>query len=97
MNNFIKRTITGIIYVACIVTAFMQPFAMLFLLFYRFPEALLGKMSVTFLMRPNSAGGLGLSPQEFGLASGTIGVIGLTLGGILGGLLAGRDGFKRPA
>ena len=38
---------------------------------------------------------LGLSPQEFGLASGTIGVIGLTLGGILGGMLAGRDGFKR--
>lgn len=70
-------------------------YAMLFLLFYRFPEALLTKMSVTFLMRPNSAGGLGLSPQEFGLASGTVGVIGLTLGGILGGLLAGRDGFKK--
>ena len=70
-------------------------FAILFMLFYRFPEALLGKMSVTFLMRPNSAGGLGLSPQEFGLASGTVGMIGLTLGGILGGLLAGRDGFKK--
>ena len=70
-------------------------FAMCFLLFYRFPEALLTKMSVTFLMRPNSAGGLGLSPQEFGLASGTVGVIGLTLGGIIGGMLAGRDGFKR--
>ena len=70
-------------------------FALLFLLFYRFPEALLTKMSVTFLMRPNSAGGLGLSPQEFGLASGTVGVIGLTLGGILGGMLAGRDGFKK--
>lgn len=70
-------------------------FALLFMLFYRFPEALLSKMSVTFLMRPNSAGGLGLSPQEFGLASGTIGVIGLTLGGILGGILAGRDGFKK--
>ena len=70
-------------------------FALLFLLFYRFPEALLTKMSVTFLMRPGSAGGLGLSPQEFGLASGTVGVIGLTLGGILGGMLAGRDGFKR--
>ena len=68
---------------------------MLFLLFYRFPEALMLKMSVTFLMRPNSAGGLGLSPQEFGLASGTVGIIGLTLGGILGGMLAGRDGFKR--
>ena len=70
-------------------------YALLFLLFYRFPEALLTKMSVTFLMRPNSAGGLGMSPQEFGLASGTVGVIGLTLGGILGGMLAGRDGFKR--
>ena len=68
---------------------------MLFLLFYRFPEALMLKMSVTFLMRPNSAGGLGLSPQEFGLASGTVGVIGLTLGGILGGILAGKDGFKK--
>jgi len=70
-------------------------FALIFLLFYRFPEALLTKMSVTFLMRPHSAGGLGLSPQEFGLASGWCGMIGLTLGGILGGMLAGRDGFKR--
>ena len=70
-------------------------FALLFMLFYRFPEALLLKMSITFLARPNSSGGLGLSPQEFGLASGTVGVIGLNLGGILGGILAGRDGFKK--
>ena len=70
-------------------------FAVLFLMFYRFPEALLTKMSITFLARPNSDGGLGLSPQEFGLASGTVGVIGLTLGGVFGGMLAGRDGFKK--
>ena len=70
-------------------------FAMLFFLFYRFPEALLTKMCATFLMRPGSEGGLGLSPQEFGLASGTVGLIGLTLGGILGGILASRDGLKR--
>jgi PAT family beta-lactamase induction signal transducer AmpG len=70
-------------------------FAMLFLLFYRFPEALLTKMSATFLMRPGSEGGLGLSPQEFGLASGTVGLIGLTIGGIIGGMLASRDGLKR--
>ena len=68
---------------------------MLFLLFYRFPEALMLKMSVTFLMRPNEEGGLGLSLQEFGLVSGTVGMIGLTLGGIMGGILAGRDGFKK--
>ena len=70
-------------------------FAVLFIMFYRLPEALLLKMSITFLARPSSEGGLGLSPQEFGLASGTVGMIGLTLGGILGGMLAGRDGFKK--
>ena len=70
-------------------------FAMLFLLFYRFPEALLTKMSLTFLQRPNSEGGLGLSPQEFGLANGTVGLIGLMLGGIMGGWLASRDGLKK--
>ena len=70
-------------------------FAMLFLLLYRFPEALLTKMSLTFLQRPNSEGGLGLSPQEFGLANGTVGLIGLMLGGIVGGWLASRDGLKR--
>ena len=70
-------------------------FVLVFLLFYRFPEALLNTMTKTFLMRPNSSGGLGLSPQEYGLANGTIGLIGLLLGGILGGLAAGRNGLKR--
>lgn len=69
-------------------------FVLLFLLFYRFPEAMLTKMTTTFLMRSNSEGGLGLSPQEYGLAYGTIGLIGLLLGGIVGGMLASRDGLK---
>ena len=70
-------------------------FALLFLLLYRFPEAMLTKMSATFLMRPSSEGGLGLSPEAFGLANGTVGLIGLLLGGIVGGWLASRDGLKR--
>ena len=68
--------------------------ALCFLLFYRFPEAMLSKMTDTFLLRPNSEGGLGLSPQEYGLANGTVGLIGLLLGGIVGGMLASRDGLK---
>lgn len=68
---------------------------LLFLLLYRFPEAMLTKMSTTFLQRPNSEGGLGLSPQEFGWAYGGIGVFGLLLGGIVGGILASRDGLKK--
>ncbi len=69
--------------------------ALLFLLLFRFPEALLTKMSPTFLLRPASEGGLGLSAEQYGLAYGTIGVIGLMLGGIAGGILASRDGVKK--
>lgn len=66
-----------------------------FLLLYRFPEALLNTMTKTFLLRPNSEEGLGLSPQDYGLAYGTVGLIGLTLGGILGGVIVSRDGLKK--
>ena len=70
-------------------------FVMLFLLLYRFPEALLNTMTKTFILRPNSQGGLGLSPQEYGFANGTVGLIGLLLGGIIGGILVSRDGMKK--
>lgn len=70
-------------------------FAILFFLFYRLPEAMLNTMTKTFLLRPNEDGGLGLSPEDYGIASGTVGMIGLTLGGILGGILASRDGLKK--
>lgn len=69
--------------------------AFMFMLFYRMPEGLLTKISSLFLIDSGANGGLGLSPQEFGFVSGTVGVIGLTLGGILGGICAGRHGLKR--
>ncbi len=66
-----------------------------FMLFYRMPEGLLAKVSALFLIDSAAKGGLGLSPAEYGLVQGTVGVIGLTLGGILGGIVASRDGLKR--
>ena len=66
-----------------------------FMLFYRMPEGLLAKVSALFLIDTTAKGGLGLSPAEYGLVQGTVGVIGLTLGGILGGICASRDGLKR--
>ena len=66
-----------------------------FMLFYRMPEGLLAKVSALFLIDATTNGGLGLSPAEYGLVQGTVGVIGLTLGGILGGIVASRDGLKR--
>ena len=65
------------------------------MLFYRMPEGLLSKVSALFLVDSTKNGGLGLSDGEFGLVQGTVGVIGLTLGGILGGICASRDGLKR--
>lgn len=67
----------------------------LFMLFYRMPEGLLAKVSALFLIDASHNGGLGLSPQEYGLVQGTVGIIGLTLGGILGGMCAGKDGLKK--
>ena len=67
----------------------------LFMLFYRMPEGLLAKVSSLFLIDNAHNGGLGLSPQEYGLVQGTVGVIGLTLGGILGGMCAGKDGLRK--
>ena len=85
-------------FVHTIVTFFQKPqvvVGILFMLLYRMPEGLLAKVSALFLIDAPHNGGLGLSPQEYGLVQGTVGVVGLTLGGILGGICAGRDGLKR--
>lgn len=67
----------------------------LFMLFYRMPEGLLSKVSALFLIDAGHNGGLGLSPQEYGLVSGTVGVVGLLAGGVIGGMAVSRDGLKR--
>ncbi len=69
--------------------------AILFMLFYRFPEAQLVKLINPFLLDPVDKGGLGLSTAEVGLVYGTIGIIGLTLGGIIGGICAAKGGLQK--
>jgi len=66
-----------------------------FLLLYRLGESQLAKMASPFLLDGKEAGGLALSTKEVGLAYGTIGIIALTIGGILGGWLASQKGLKR--
>lgn len=69
--------------------------AILFMLLYRLPEAQLAKMSIPFLLDPAEKGGLGMTTAQIGLSQGTIGIIGLTLGGILGGIAVARHGLRR--
>ena len=66
-----------------------------FILFYRFGEAQLVKIASPFLLDPRDIGGLGLTTSQVGFVYGTVGVISLTTGGILGGILASRGGLKK--
>ncbi|GAB5472965.1 MAG: AmpG family muropeptide MFS transporter [Maribacter sp.] len=69
--------------------------ALAFILFFRLGESQLVKMASPFLLDPTSEGGLGYSTSEVGTIYGTIGVIFLTIGGILGGILISRQGLKK--
>lgn len=68
--------------------------AIAFMLLYRLAEAMLVKLASPFLLDGRDVGGIGLSTQEVGIAYGTFGVIALTVGGIIGGIVASRQGLK---
>lgn len=69
--------------------------ALLFMLFYRLPEALLSKILFPFFHASRADGGLALSDQQIGLGYGFIGVIALLAGGILGGICVSMGGLKK--
>ena len=67
---------------------------MAFLLLYRFAEAQLVKLVTPFLLDGTEVGGLGLSTTEVGIVYGTVGIIALTVGGLLGGYVISRHGLN---
>ena len=69
--------------------------ALAFILLYRLGEAQLTKIASPFLLEARENMGLGITTETVGLIYGTIGVIALLLGGILGGILAAKDGLKK--
>ena len=69
--------------------------AILFMLLYRLPEAQLAKMGIPFLLDPIEKGGMAMTTEQIGFTQGTVGVIGLTIGGILGGIAVSRHGLKK--
>ena len=69
--------------------------AIAFMLLYRLPEAQLVKLINPFLLDPIDKGGLGLTTGQVGIVYGTVGIIGLTIGGIIGGIVAAKGGLKR--
>jgi len=65
-----------------------------FVLLYRLGEAQLVKIASPFMLDPIDKGGLGLSTSDVGFVYGTVGIIALTVGGILGGIAAATHGLK---
>lgn len=66
-----------------------------FILLYRLGEAQLAKLASPFLLDSPEMGGLNLSTEQVGIIYGTIGVIALLTGGIIGGIVASKHGLKK--
>jgi len=69
--------------------------ALAFILTFRLGESQLVKMAAPFMLDGPEDGGLGYSTEQIGTIFGTAGVVMLSLGGILGGILISRDGLKK--
>jgi PAT family beta-lactamase induction signal transducer AmpG len=65
-----------------------------FILLYRLGEAQLVKLASPFLLDTKEVGGLALTTSQVGFVYGTVGIIALSLGGILGGIAAAKHGLK---
>ncbi|MGA7161857.1 MAG: MFS transporter [Bacteroidota bacterium] len=66
-----------------------------YVLIFRLGDALMLKMAPPFLMDSGGKGGLTLSTAEMGILYGTVGVIFLLVGGILGGFIIAKQGLKK--
>lgn len=80
------------------VTFFRKPHimaAIAFMLLYRLPEAFCLKLVQPFLIDARIDGGLGLSTSEVGVVNGTVGVIALLAGGIVGGVAIASGGLRK--
>lgn len=65
-----------------------------FILFYRFGEAMVSRLTPLFVKDPIGKGGLALSNAQFGLIS-IAGIVGIVVGGIAGGWFLSQRGLKR--
>ena len=71
------------------------PTILAFLLLYRLAESQALKLLSPFLLDSRAAGGLGLTTPQVGIVYGTVGIIALTVGGLLGGWVISLHGLRR--
>jgi MFS transporter, PAT family, beta-lactamase induction signal transducer AmpG len=66
-----------------------------YILVFRLGDALMLKQAPNFLLDPVNKGGLAVSLADIGIINGTVGMISLLVGGILGSWLLSKGGLKR--
>lgn len=66
-----------------------------FILFYRFGEVMVSRISPLFYQDPTSKGGLALTVEQVGVVNGIMGVVGIILGGIAGGVVVSKLGLRK--
>jgi PAT family beta-lactamase induction signal transducer AmpG len=70
-------------------------FILLFILIYPMSDALLGKLTVPFLLRAPETGALGVPTDTYGIIRGTFGMLASVGGGLAGGFLLAKFGFRK--
>lgn len=81
-----------------ITTFFRQPNIIqivFFIVFYRFSELLISKMTTLFLKSSLQDGGLAVANEQLGQYNGVAGILGLVAGGIVGGWFVQKWGLKK--
>ena len=94
----IRRLLVGSEMGASLATFFRQSgiwAIVAFMFFYRFAEAMVNKAVPLFLKDPLTGGGLAFDNSQIGLVKGTIGMVGIICGGIVGGILVSKIGLKK--
>ena len=84
-------------FVETVTSFFTKPhivMALLFILFFRFSENAISGLVSPFLLDPVADGGLGWTLTQVGFVKGTIGVLCLVAGGILGGVAIYANGLR---
>lgn len=79
-------------------TYFQQPgiiAIVAYILIFRFGDALMLKQAPNFLLDPADKGGLALTVSDIGIINGTVGMIFLLIGGIVGSWIISKGGLKR--
>ncbi len=93
-TNSAKQIING--FVETFIVFFKKKYvgiSILFILVFRLGEAQLVKVAPLFMLDSIEKGGLGLSEVQFASVYSTAGILALTIGGILGGILVARQGL----